>query len=70
MKDFRPPYFLTWIISCLESNSSETVANLVKKVTYNTEDIISDMIFIDPLASGPLFGKWPLYQASLFYNLK
>ena len=59
MKDFRPPYFLAWILNCLENNSSETVANLVEKVTYNNEDMISDIIFVDPLAtSGPLLGKW------------
>ena len=55
--DLRPPYFLAWMINCLESNSSETVANLVEKVTYTNEDFISDIIFIDPLGSAPLLGK-------------
>ena len=57
LKQVRPPYFLSWITNCLENNSSETLANLVEKVTYNNEDFISDIIFVDPLGSAPVLGK-------------
>ena len=55
----HPPYLLSWIISCLETNSSETMTNLVEKITYNYEDFIHDIIIKDPdmVHSGPITGK-------------
>ena len=49
--------FLSWIMNCLESNSSETLANLVDKVNYKYEEMFSEIHFVDPLVKGPILGK-------------
>ena len=47
-RDLHPPYLLSWIINCLENNSSETVTNLIEKITYNYEDFIAHITIKDP----------------------
>ena len=49
--------FLSWIMNCLESNSSETLANLVDKVNYKYEEMFSEIHFVDPSVKGPILGK-------------
>ena len=44
-------------MNCLESNSSETLANLVDKVNYKYEEMFSEIHFVDPSVKGPILGK-------------
>ena len=70
MKELRPPIFLSWIMNCLESNSSETVANLVDRVNYKIEEIFSKITFVDPSVKDPLLGKSNCpYQLQLLTKL-
>ena len=58
-EQLHPPYLLSWIINCLENNSSETVTNLVEKITYKYEDFIDDIIIKDP---GMVHTYWSHYR--------
>ena len=69
MKELRPPAFLSWIMNCLESNSSETVANLVDRVNYKIEEIISEIHFVDSSVKDPLLGKSKIAPTNCNYLL-
>ena len=47
------PYFLSYMEACLESNSNETVSELLARVTYNASEVFSG-IKTDPPGSSPL----------------
>merc|ERR1711953_1217390 len=56
-------------MNCLESNSSETLANLVDKVNYKYEEMFSDIHFVDPSVKGPILGG-PNYKAGTSLDWK
>ena len=63
-----PPYFLSYIEDCLETNPNETLKNIIEKVTYDTKEII-ESITIHPYKNTPLnkYSDWLKYKNEIIY---
>ena len=55
-KKLDTPLFLSYLEDCLLNNDSLTTVDLVKEVTYKNEEMIKDLMLVDPEA-GFVLGK-------------
>ena len=63
------PYFLSYLEVCLESGINETVSELIKKVTYDVDEVLVDIQTL-PTGSSPLKtnDEWKSFKDSVVWS--
>ena len=61
LTELDPPYFIHFLKNCLEADPNLEVEDLIKDLTYDYDEIVKSVIFIDAESQKELVG-WRHYQ--------